>query len=281
VGFIPTSWYPADVDVTPDGKQLVVTNINNSGAGPNRCGELTPRSDCPAKDPDRDDPGRDAIDPQYSGSMIKGSISVIGVPRTRAQLRSLTEEVKRNNQVEARAERKPRSLDAIKHVIYVIKENRTYDHVFGDLPRGNGDPSLNLFKDDSAPNHRELARRFTLIDNFYAAPRSRPTATTGSRKRTRPTTSTRPGRSTTRRARAAASAPTTSRTCRSRRSSPRSRSPQTRACRARPRRRPSATSGTTPTTTTCPSATTASTRSSRATARNHPRRARTSRARRA
>lgn len=97
VGFIPTSWYPADVDVTPDGKQLVVTNTNNSGAGPNPCGELTPRTDCPAKDPERGDPGRDTTDPQYAGSMIKGSISVIGVPRTRAQLRSLTEEVKRNN----------------------------------------------------------------------------------------------------------------------------------------------------------------------------------------
>ena len=52
-------------------------------------------------------------------------------------------------------------------MIYVIKENRTYDQVFGSLPKGNGDPPINLFGDDSAPNHRALARRFTLLDNNY------------------------------------------------------------------------------------------------------------------
>jgi len=167
-GFVPTGWYPADVDVTPDGRQLVVTNTNDSGAGPNPCGPLTPRTDCPPKDPQRDDPRRDSTDPQYSGSMIKGSIQVVDVPRNRGQLRSSTERVRRNNQVAARSRPKPGALDAIKHVIYVIKENRTYDQVFGDLGKGNGDPSLNLFGDESAPNHRELARRFTLFDNFYA-----------------------------------------------------------------------------------------------------------------
>ena len=50
----------------------------------------------------------------------------------------------------------------------MIKENRTYDQVLGSLGKGDGDPSLTLFSDDSAPNHRELARRFTLFDNFYA-----------------------------------------------------------------------------------------------------------------
>jgi hypothetical protein len=53
-------------------------------------------------------------------------------------------------------------------VIYVIRENRTYDQVFGDLPKGNGDPSLTLFKDESAPNARALVQRFGLFDNFYA-----------------------------------------------------------------------------------------------------------------
>src|SRR6516162_8829676 len=56
----------------------------------------------------------------------------------------------------------------IKHIIYVIKENRTYDQVLGSLGRGNGDPSLNLFGDESAPNQRALAKRFVLLDNFYA-----------------------------------------------------------------------------------------------------------------
>jgi len=167
-GFLPTGWYPADVELTPDGRQLVVTNTNDSGAGPNPCGPLTPRTDCPPKDPQRDDPRRDTTDPQYTGSMIKGSIQVVDVPRSRGQLRASTARVRANNQVTARSRPKPRALEAIKHVIYVVKENRTYDQVFGNLGKGNGDPSLNLFGDDSAPNHRALARRFALFDNFYA-----------------------------------------------------------------------------------------------------------------
>ncbi|MDQ6838481.1 MAG: YncE family protein, partial [Actinomycetota bacterium] len=139
-GFVPTGWYPADVEVTPDGRQLVVTNTNDSGAGPNPCGPRTPRTDCPPKDPQRDDPGRDSIDPQYSGSMIKGSIQVVDIARNRGQLRASTARVRRNNQVTARSRPKPRALDSIKHVIYVVKENRTYDQVFGDLGKGNGDP---------------------------------------------------------------------------------------------------------------------------------------------
>jgi YVTN family beta-propeller protein len=161
-GFIPTSWYPADVDVTPDGGRLVVTNTNDSGAGPNPCGPLTPRPDCPA-------PGSDNVpEDQYSGTMIKGSLTVIDVPSNSGQLRALTRRVQRNNQARARAQHKPRALSAIKHVIYVIKENRTYDQVFGDLRRGNGDPSLVLFDRRSAPNHHALARRFGVYDDFYA-----------------------------------------------------------------------------------------------------------------
>jgi len=167
-GFIPTSWYPADVDVTPDGEQIVVTNTNNSGAGPNPCGPLSSYTGCPAKDPAIDSPTRDSTDSQYSGSMIKGSISIIDVPKSRGALVTQTDRVRRNNQATGRDRTKPKALRAIKHVIYVIKENRTYDQVFGNLRKGNGDPSLNLFGDESAPNHRALARRFSLIDNFYA-----------------------------------------------------------------------------------------------------------------
>ena len=57
----------------------------------------------------------------------------------------------------------------IKHVIYVIKENRTYDQVFGDMPEGNGDPNLVLYGEDVTPNHHKLAREFTLFDNFYCS----------------------------------------------------------------------------------------------------------------
>ena len=55
----------------------------------------------------------------------------------------------------------------IKHVLYIIKENRTYDQVFGDMKRGNGDPNLCLFGETVTPNHHALARQFTLLDNLY------------------------------------------------------------------------------------------------------------------
>lgn len=168
LGFIPTDWYPADVKVTPDGRRLVVTNTNDSGAGPNPCGALSPRTDCPPKDPNRDEARRASTDPQYSGSMIKGSITEVKVPRNARTLRKLTRRVERNNRAHDRRPKKPASAHRIKHVIYVVKENRTYDQVFGDLGKGNGDPSLALFKDDVAPNHHRLARRFSTIDNFYA-----------------------------------------------------------------------------------------------------------------
>jgi YVTN family beta-propeller protein len=167
IGFIPAAWYPADVDVTPDGAQLVVTNTNDSGAGPNPCGPTSPRQgECP-RDPARDEASRDSIDPQYTGSMIKGSVQVVDVPDD-DELAALTKQVRRNNQAAERARRKPKGAAQIKHVVYVIKENRTYDQVFGDLPKGDGDPSLNLFKDDSAPNHRALARQFVTLDAFFA-----------------------------------------------------------------------------------------------------------------
>jgi YVTN family beta-propeller protein len=172
-GFIPTAWYPTAVSVTPDGKRLVITNDRGSGAGPNPCGPLsalqkTPQ--CPPLDPNRDQvpKGKDgASDPQYTGSMIKGSVTVVDVPAGH-ELRHLTRRVDRNNQVDARRRAMPFGAHRIKHVIYIIKENRTYDQIFGSLGKGNGDPSLNLFGNDSAPNTRELARRFTTLDNFYA-----------------------------------------------------------------------------------------------------------------
>ena len=102
--------------------------------------------------------------------MIRGSVQVIDLRDGHGfahRLRRWTAEVRRNNHVAERRAHAPAAVSAIHHVIYVIKENRTYDQVFGDLGKGNGDPSLTLFKDGSAPNQRALARRFTLLDNFY------------------------------------------------------------------------------------------------------------------
>ena len=68
---------------------------------------------------------------------------------------------------EPRSRRKPGEASPIKYVIYIIKENRTYDQVFGDMKEGNGDPSLCLFDEAITPNHHALAREFVLLDNFY------------------------------------------------------------------------------------------------------------------
>ena len=157
-GLIPTAWYPSQV-LWHDGR-LLVTNAKGLGAGPN---------DGPGH-PDPESPTRTAPD-QYSGSMMTGTLSALGVPDA-DRLEQYTEQVAANNDpVGSRGAvvpRRPGDESPIKHVIYVVKENRTYDQVLGSLGKGNGDPSLNLFGDESAPNTRELARRFTTIDNFYA-----------------------------------------------------------------------------------------------------------------
>jgi YVTN family beta-propeller protein len=161
-GFIPTAWYPTDVDITADGSRLVVTNLNGTVSGPNPCGPRSPLPQC-----------ADTVDPDIHRdtesvkSMVKGSLEVIPVPG-RAQLTSYTRAVRAYDRVRVKPAPEPAYLKRhIKHVIYVIKENRTFDQVLGDLGKGNGDPSLTLFNSASAPNHHDLARRFTLFDNFY------------------------------------------------------------------------------------------------------------------
>jgi YVTN family beta-propeller protein len=163
IGFIPTAWYPVDVDITADGRQLVVTGANRVGDKPNRCAGPYAVGDCSSGDLIYADIAADSTQ-----TMTKGVINVIRTPRKPKQLRRHTAKVLANNRVRSRLARKPSFLKAIKHVIYVVKENRTYDQVLGDLGKGDGDPRLTLFREDSAPNHHELARRFTLFDNFYA-----------------------------------------------------------------------------------------------------------------
>src|SRR5436853_4265972 len=103
----------------------------------------------------------------------KGSFLVIPLPRE-AELQGLTLQVAANNHFPIPRRSSPPTdpifafLHArIKHVIYVIKENRTYDQVLGDLEKGNGDPFLTLFPEPLTPNHHDLARKFVTLDNFY------------------------------------------------------------------------------------------------------------------
>ena len=112
--------------------------------------------------------------------MIKGTLSQIAVPDA-TQLETYTNKVVANNGFnegdKIRVSGTPQTTviplhpgdpTPIKHVIYVIKENRTFDQVLGSLGQGNGDPSLNLFGDESAPNARALAKQFVTLDNFYS-----------------------------------------------------------------------------------------------------------------
>ncbi|WP_440603450.1 beta-propeller fold lactonase family protein [Bacillus sp. GB_SG_008] len=166
-GMIPTAWYPSAVEISKDGEQLFVANAKGFGAGPN---------------PNGPDPTikKSVPDDQKTSSMMKGTLSIIDVPNE-GQLNKYTKQVVENNGFNERDKVRINSNEAkqviprhvgdsseIKHVIYILKENRTYDQVFGSLEKGNGDPSLNLFGDESAPNHRDLARKFVTIDNFYA-----------------------------------------------------------------------------------------------------------------
>lgn len=166
-GLIPTAWYPTSVAVGP--KSLLVTNGKGLGAGPN---------DGPGY-PNPTRPGQAAAD-QYSGSMMVGTLSSIGVP-DRGELARDTVAVARNDDFLRGADVRvaggagnavvpvrPGQQSPIKHVIYIVKENRTYDQEFGSLGQGNGDPSLNLFGDESATNLRALERGFVTLDNFYA-----------------------------------------------------------------------------------------------------------------
>ncbi len=164
-GLIPTAWYPTGVQVTHDGSRVLIANGKGLGTGSNK-GAASP------SDP-RNFP--------YIESLLKGSLQIVPTPDER-QLRSWTRQVEQNNDVrrgadddDVRADDAPRTIiprhpgqsSPIKHILYVVKENRTYDQVFGDLGRGNGDPSLAIFGQDVTPNQHELARRFVTLDNFY------------------------------------------------------------------------------------------------------------------
>jgi YVTN family beta-propeller protein len=163
-GLVPTGWYPTGLAVSSDGGELYIANAKGLGAGPNPAGPT---------------PYHGSTEDQYVGSMIKGTISFVDVPGNAGQLQKLTEQVKQNDDFARGASvrgdkggpvvpNRVGDASPIKHLIYVVKENRTYDQVFGSLGKGNGDPSLNLFGDESAPNSRALERQFVTLDNFYA-----------------------------------------------------------------------------------------------------------------
>lgn len=165
-GWIPTGWYPTAIATSADDGTLFIANGKGLGSRAN---------------PHGPQPTMREASPEYIGLLFLGTVSVVPVPDA-DRLEDLTEQVRRNNgfdtivkasdratsPVAARAI--PRHLgepSLIRHVFYILKENRSYDQVLGDLPQGEGDPTLTLFGRDVSPNHHALAETFVLFDNFY------------------------------------------------------------------------------------------------------------------
>jgi len=164
LGFIPVGWYPTSVRVTPDGKHLLVAN----GKG------IMPKANRYGPEFGKEPPGTVR---EYIGSLFKGTLSIIPIPKRDVfedRLKTMTAKayagmpqtertVEPNNPIPST----PGQKSPIKYVFYVIKENRTYDQIFGDMKEGRGEPWLCIFDEQVTPNHHKLARDFVLLDNFY------------------------------------------------------------------------------------------------------------------
>ena len=152
--FIPTEWYPTALAV--QGDDLFVATGKGIGTGPNSDTETVPSRGNKPQHP-------------YIASLIRGSIARVNLKGAERDHEALTAEVVRSNRMEGRTNQITfeRGGDPIHHVVYIIKENRTYDQLFGDIKEANGDPSLVMYGDDITPNQHKLARQFGVLDNFY------------------------------------------------------------------------------------------------------------------
>ena len=150
LGRVPVEWYPTAV--LAHAGNLFVLNGKGPGAGPN---------------PRRHQPGANDSRDTYSRTLgqLSGSLTTLELP-TDSQLRGLSNRVAHAERWTAH--RNAESFPPFAHVIYVIKENRTYDQLFGDLPGADGDSSLVYFPRAVSPNHHALAERFGLFDRFFA-----------------------------------------------------------------------------------------------------------------
>jgi DNA-binding beta-propeller fold protein YncE len=166
LGFIPVGWYPTSVRFGQDG-QLHVANGKGLLPKANRQGNKTVQDEV-AK------PLR-----EYIGGLFRGTLGTLKVP-TPQEMSAFTKQAYECSPLQADqgAKNATRSADnpipakvgdasPIKHCIYIIKENRTYDQVFGDLRQGNGDPDICIFPARVTPNHHALVEEFVLLDNFY------------------------------------------------------------------------------------------------------------------
>jgi len=177
MGHIPTAWFPSKLAVSENGKQLYVACAKGIGSGPSA------------------GPGHADGDPTGIGSLMRGYVNVISLPESQEELDRLSQQVVANNVAFSDANDDSRQSgfpippfpgawsSPIKHVIFVTKENRTYDEIFGAVPGGRGDADLcrlgkpiDVSNGDGSrtvkdvvlmPNHVALAKRFSISDNFY------------------------------------------------------------------------------------------------------------------
>ena len=161
IGLIPTGWYPNSISFSGDGRFIYVVNGKSpTDPNPGQCLGLTPEKDAKCRGTN-----------QYNLQLIKAGLQSFPVP-TSGELQALTQRVAANNNFKATLSAADAAKLAflrahIKHIIYIVKENRTYDQVLGDLEVGNGDPSLTEFPQATTPNFHQLARSFVTLDNFY------------------------------------------------------------------------------------------------------------------
>ncbi|HEY1749791.1 MAG TPA: bifunctional YncE family protein/alkaline phosphatase family protein [Caulobacteraceae bacterium] len=180
LGLIPTGWYPTDVAASADGARLYVINgKSDPGPNPKSCTVQLAKGGTVNQAEVCDTSG------QYVWQLEKAGFLTLPTPGA-AALAGLTHQVAVNNHMVAQP---GAAEDAatfaflrrhIHHVIYVLKENRTYDQVLGDLEEGNGDPKLAILGGALSPNHHALARQFVDLDNFFAAGESSNTGWTWS-----------------------------------------------------------------------------------------------------
>ena len=154
LGFIPTDWYPSALAV--HGDDLLIATAKGEGTRANK------------------DMGKTVYETKhkehpYIPTLLKGSIARLNIPATLEKLPQYTQMVEHDNLFHS----DPGTItfasgqNPIKHVIYVLKENRTFDQILGDLKVGDADPSLNMYGEDITPNEHKLALQFGVLDNFY------------------------------------------------------------------------------------------------------------------
>ena len=148
--YVPTEWYPTALAAV--GNDLLISSGKGKSSGPNNQADPESRTKHP-----------------YIASLMHGSMARIPIDTIRLHAEEFKQEVVDENRLNGRAGELAfvEGRNPIKHVIYIIKENRTYDQILGDLGVGDGDPSLTMFGAEITPNEHALARQFGVLDNFY------------------------------------------------------------------------------------------------------------------